>query len=305
MQQKWLVIINPASGGGKGAREWPKISKLLQEQELEHDPIFTEYEKHAITIAQEAILKGYKNIIVCGGDGTLNEVANGVLTQIAVPSQEITIGKISIGKGNDWARGMKLPKNYKKAIAHIKKGRTIIQDVGLVKTTAGERYFVNMSGTGFDGFVADKVNKIKKKGYNVGKVTYLLHVFLHLMQYKANPMQIKIDEGQVSHPVLTLAVGILPYNGGGMMQTPGALPDDGLFDLTIIKDITRFDILKEIKNLFTGTFIKHKKVDVYQCQQIEITSSPEVAVEVDGESFGTTPCSYSIIPSKLKVISGR
>ena len=122
--EKWLIIVNPNAGARKGAKDWPKISQYLNEADLSHICVLTEHRDHANRITMEFIEKGYRNIAVVGGDGTMNEVLNGIFTQDTVPSDEIILGMIPVGTGNDWSRMFGIPFEYKGAIEILKKKKT-------------------------------------------------------------------------------------------------------------------------------------------------------------------------------------
>ncbi|MBQ5691789.1 MAG: acylglycerol kinase family protein, partial [Alistipes sp.] len=130
MTNRWFVVVNPISGGGKGLGDFPKISHLLRENGIKHDPAFTEHRYHATELAVEAVNRGYRKIIVVGGDGTLNEVVNGLFIQKQCEPKDVLLAVIAVGTGNDWVRTFGIPRNYTTAIRAIKEGKTFLQDVG-------------------------------------------------------------------------------------------------------------------------------------------------------------------------------
>jgi len=312
IRDEWLVIVNPNAGKRKGEKDWKKISGELDEQGFKYKSLFTEHRFHAIDLSQDHINNGYTKIIVAGGDGTLNEVINGIFAQSAFPTTEITVGHISIGTGNDWGKMFNIPKKYPKAIKTIADGNTFIQDAGKVKYQLGKkgenRYFINMAGMGYDALVAQKTNKMKEKGGG-GPIAYLYNLFLGLFQYHKTFFEIEIDDKKVySGEVFSMSIGICKYNGGGMMQLPNAVPDDGIFDVTVFnKNATKTDVFKHLKKLYDGTFINLPIVDTYTGKHIKIYSRPKntVYLETDGESLGHSPLTFEIIPRSIKVITGK
>ena len=310
MQEKWFLIHNPVSGGGKSAKEWQRIRNILNLHHIPHEHRFTEYAGHAEQLAQEAISRSlsrtsvgsFTRIAVIGGDGTLNEAANGILKQNIIPPKDILLGLIPIGRGNDWARGMKIKRDYISAVERLAAGNSILQDVGIVKWQDQERYFVNMCGIGFDAFVAKKVNIKKARGGKVGHITYLLELFNNLLKYSSTSMTINLDDIEMKDDFFTIAVAILPFNGGGMMQAPGAMADDGLFHITLIRKISKMEVIMEVKNLFDGSFVKHPKVEQLTCRKISLISTPPVPVETDGEFITETPVTIEILPESLRVL---
>lgn len=305
----WMAIVNPNAGIGRGKKDWEQIKGLLLEKKISFDTQFTTHKEHAISITTRFIKKGYRKFIVVGGDGTLNEVVNGIFFQKNVATVEFTIGMIPIGTGNDWCRTFKIPFDYEKAIKVIDKGTTFVQDVGKVNyfssTTSKRRYFVNVAGIGYDAVVAAKTNKDKELGRG-GPLTYLKNLFTSLLFFKHSETEITID-GQPEirkNKTFSLSVGICKYNGGGMKQLPNAIPDDGLLDMTHIKKLGKFTVLKEVKNLYDGSFINHPKVETLTGRTFHIESNPAITLEADGESLGHSPFTFEIIPGSLRIVVG-
>jgi len=304
----WLVVVNPNAGSRKGEKDWPKIAGHLDENGFIYEAVFTEKRNHAIQITTSALEKGYRKIIVVGGDGTLNEVVNGIFRQQNCKTTDVVIGMIPMGTGNDWGRMYGIPKKYKKAIKVIKKGYRFTQDVGYVtfQDEQGEqdRYFINVSGMGYDALVAHKTNAMKDKGRG-GTMAYMLNIFTGLFQYKNTHFDIAVDGEEVfSGKVLSMNLGICKYNGGGLMQVPEAIPDDGLLDVTVIKAISKFKIIKNVAKLYDGSFIKLKFVNTYRAKTCRIVSRPHgiVMLEADGESLGHSPLEFSVLTKAATLI---
>lgn len=306
----WIAIINPNAGTRKGEKDWLIISRLLRESQIKFREFFTRQKEHAISITQETIKEGYRKFIVVGGDGTLNEVVNGIFMQKDVPADEFIVGMIPVGTGNDWCRMFNVPFKYKKAVKVIKKQKIFIQDIGKVEyfnaDTPVIRYFINVAGMGYDAIVAAKTNKDKSRGRG-GPLVYLKNLFTSLLFYKYSNTSIYIDDAEkpLSNLTFSLSVGICKYNGGGMMQLPDAIADDGILNMTLIKKLNKFSVLKEVKHLYDGTFIKHPKVETFTGRNIRIASDPPIQIEVDGESLGHSPFKFEILPGSLKVITGN
>lgn len=181
------------------------------------------------------------------------------------------------------------------------------QDVGYITfhTKDGEqkRHFVNVSGMGYDALVALKTNKMKDKGRG-GTLAYIYNIFSGLFQYQNTHFDITVDRKKVfSGKVLSMNLGICKYNGGGLMQVPDAIPDDGLLDVTVIRGISKFAIVRNVAKLYDGSFIKLKFVEQYRGASCTIISRPKgiVQLEADGESLGHSPLEFSVIPTALNV----
>lgn len=309
MSTEWFVIVNPNAGKRKGQHDWLTIARLLGEAGIEFINIFTEHRDHAMLLARKYIEKGFRNIIVVGGDGTLNEVVNGIFTQKHISPSEVTLAMIPVGTGNDWCRMYKIPSDYKEAISIIAKANIFLQDAGMVKyySSLGQektRYFLNMAGMGFDALVAKKTNRQKDKGKG-GPLSYFVNIFSSLFYYKATKTTVVLDNESVTQDVFSMSVGICQYNGGGMKQAPDAKSDDGLFDLTIIRNIGKFKVIRNVVKLFDGSFTRLPEVSTFRSSHIIIKSIFPMYLEVDGESLGHTPFEFTIIPQTLRIITGE
>lgn len=309
-KDEWFVLVNPNAGTRKGYKNWDKIRMLLTESEIPHQYIFTKHKEHAISITSRNIKKGYRKFIVVGGDGTLNEVVNGIFLQKNVPTDEFLVGMIPVGTGNDWCRMFNIPFKYEKAIEIIKQDKTFVQDIGKVTYQTGAkangRYFINVAGMGYDAIVAAKTNKDKARGRG-GALVYLKNLFTSLLFYKHSNTEVFINDKKEPNKskAFSMGVGICKFNGGGMKQLPNAIPDDGLLDMTLIKKLGKFTVLKEISHLYDGSFINHPKVSTFTGEKIKITSNPPITLEADGESLGHSPFVFEIIPRSLKVVIGK
>jgi diacylglycerol kinase (ATP) len=306
----WLVIVNPNAGRKKGEKDWFTINDHLNNSEIVYESVFTTHKEHAIALTTRFIKKGYRNFIVVGGDGTLNEVVNGIFFQKNVPTSEFLIAMIPVGTGNDWCRMFGIPFKYAEAIDLIRQGNTLVQDIGKVtyynSSTLKRRYFINVAGMGYDAEVAAKTNKDKEKGKS-GPFSYLKNLFTSLLFYKYTDTEISLAHSADSfkNKTFSISVGICKFNGGGMKQLPKAIPDDGLLDMTLIKKLGKFTVLKEVKNLYDGSFINHPKVQTFQSQSFKIESNPPINLEVDGESLGHSPFIFELIPKSLRVVTAR
>jgi len=306
-QKEWLVIVNPNAGNGKGKKDWDSISSLLKEEDLLFTVKFTERKGQAIIFTLEGITAGFRKIITVGGDGTLNEVVNGVFLNNVCSTLEISLALIPVGTGNDWGRMFGIPIDYKKAIKIIRDNKLMVHDVGLVSFFNGpekkNRYFINIAGLGFESVVVKRTNIQKDKGHG-GKLIYFYNLLMSLLSYKNTEAEIIIDGVKSNADVFSINVGNGRYCGGGMRQTPDALPNDGLLDVTIINGMGKFEIIRNLKILYDGTILSHPKIDGYKCKNIKVSSDSLMYTEADGESLGHTPAEFSIIPASINIVYG-
>jgi YegS/Rv2252/BmrU family lipid kinase len=294
--KQWFVIINPTSGNGSAAKKWDKINRLLKQAKFIFNYQFTEHPKHSIELVQYAVNQGFKDIIVIGGDGTIHNVLNAIQTQNFCEPNSINVGIIPVGTGNDWIKSYKISKNPKKAIQTILKENVTTQDVGVIeflKTNKNPVYFNNLAGIGFDGYVVSKVAKFK----NLGSVAYLIAAIIGLFSYKNFEVSISVNSRLISSKILLLVIGLCKYSGGGMQLTKNPNSADGYFDVSIAKDFSKFDIIKNIFNLFNGKIVNVSKVETLKCETLEVDVKDEYKplIEADGELIGEGSFKVSII----------
>lgn len=309
LTDRWFVIVNPVAGSGRGLIDFPQISRLLRNDDIRHDAVFTEHKHHATELTVTAANQGYRRIIVIGGDGTLNEVVNGLFIQKAVEPREMLLAVIAVGTGNDWVRTFGIPQHYSEAIRAIREGRSFLQDVGTVTYTESHytqtRYMANVAGLGFDAYVISTFNHLKMKGYKGGWM-YLYSILKSYFRYKSSGARIWVDDEVVFNDLMfSLAIGICKYNGGGVQQLPNALADDGLLDLTIIRPVHWWHIVFRLKKLFNGDIYQIGHVIHAQGRKVRIEAAPSIQLETDGELMGGTPVEVNIRQRAIRVVVTR
>lgn len=306
---RWFVIVNPVAGMGRGLQDFPLISKLLRNSEIQCEPVFTERTSHAVELTVKAVVDGYRKIMVIGGDGTLHEVVNGLFIQNSVKPDEVLLAVIPVGTGNDWIKMFGIPTRYNDAVQAIKDGYSFLQDVGEVTYEEAQyrqkRYMANVAGSGFDACVVRHFNHEKAKGRK-GSRLYLWSIIRSFFTYKSAGMKVCVDGKVVYNDLLfSIAVGIGKYNGGGIQQLPAAAPDDGLLDMTIIRPIHWWHIIFRLHKLFNGQIYSIGHTMHVQGSRITITSSPDSILEVDGELLGYTPLEFGILHRAVRVIVSK
>lgn len=299
-------MVNPHAGGGKGRRHWTTIKECLEQAGLSFEFACTEFKYHAVQLTVEAIARGYRRFVAVGGDGTLNEVVNGMFIQQDVPTDNFRLAVVAVGTGNDWLRMFGHPRDYQQQAQIIADGHLFWQDVGVVEYHSTgvpqKRYFVNSAGCGFEADVVSCTNRLKDAGRK-GVLLYIFSLLRVLFGHRSAQMQVQVDDSTVSScATFSLTAGIGRYTGGGMRQAPFASANDGLFDVTIIRRMSKLNVLFSLHRLYNGTVLDHSKISGQRGVSVRVESEPAVNVEADGESLGQTPMSLSLKPLALAIV---
>lgn len=305
---QWYFIINPIAGNGRGNQSWQKIQILLEQANISFDFGISSYPQHSIHLASYAVLKGHRYIAAVGGDGTINEVINGLFAQQKVPTDSITFAVIPIGTGNDWIKTHKIPTNLKKAVQLLVQSKVIKHDIGKVTyhnvdtLKKEQRFFVNIAGLAYDAFVT-KATQTRPK-YGNSKLYYLYLIVRCITQFKATPATISFDDQELSFPFFNITIGQCKYNGGGTILVPHADPTDGLFAVSLFKNVKPWEVIFKAPQFYTGSIVKHKEAVTAQVKHIKITAPVETPayVEVDGEWLGQSPIELTMLSASINVI---
>lgn len=297
------VILNPAAGRGNGIRALPQIKRLLTEQGLDFDLVCTERPWHAAELAKEAALDGYDAVVAAGGDGTVNEIINGLMT---LSSPAPALGVLCVGQGNDFAYGMGIPLDLEAGCQALARGYRRRVDVGRIIGGGypSGRYFGNGIGIGFDavvGFEASRMTRLS--GFPAYLVAVLKTVFLY---YKAPLSQIEYDDQTVVQPSLMISIMNGRRMGGGFYMAPAGKPDDGLFDLCIAREVSRLRIFSMIPHFLRGTQATQEPIRMARARRVVVTALKGVLpAHADGETLCTAAerLEIELLPSQLEVIS--
>jgi len=296
------VIVNPAAGANSTHRKWPRISRLLGHIGLSFDYEYTEGAGHAIELARTAASDGYPYLVAVGGDGTVNEVANGLLH--ATDAGSTALGVISTGTGSDFVRSVGIPRHYVRACSCLSGSRRTLIDVGVVEyQSQGQplrRFFVNAAGIGFDAAVVAATERLPK--YFGGTVPYVAGLLRTLLGYRNKSVVLRIDDRIETTCVLSVVIANGAYFGGGMHVAPEASLNDNLLDTVVIGDIGKLDLLKSLPMIYQGTHGNHPKVSMEKAARITVESSESILVHADGELLGEGPASFWLQPAALSII---
>jgi diacylglycerol kinase (ATP) len=298
---KTHIVLNPYAGRWKGAKLYQKILQYARAIKYLERFQLTTAPGEAIQIAKETKAE---LIVAAGGDGTVNEVVNGILQS----GSEKLLGVIPIGSGNDFAKMLNLkPFKIEMAIESLRRKTTITSDVGLIEFlrndgTSGNRFFINGVGIGFDAMTADESRKIK---HLRGIPLYTLALLKTLAKYKTPEMNIRIDDKNISGRIFLVAIGNGKSAGGGFLLTPDARINDEVFDVCLVNDLSIFRVLQVLPTVLKGKHTKYPEVTMMKAREIEIKSDSDLVLHADGEIIGTNLrwIKISIIPKAVEVIS--
>lgn len=287
---KLLFIINPIAGGGRAKDLIPLIKDKMKDNNIDYEIIETTEPRQAIEIVEKSKIPV---VVAVGGDGTVNEVAKGLIKR-----GNGYLGIIPGGTGNDMCKSLGLSMDPIHALETVIKGKTKKMDIGL----ANDRCFFNISSVGFDAEVVRNTEKIKTR--IKGKTAYILGVLVTLFKYRMKETNIEIDGEQVNKNMLLLAVGNGQYYGGGMRIMPDAKIDDGYLHLCLVKDINNLKLLFLFPSIFKGEHLKYEKhVEIYKAKKILIKTKGEFYLNVDGDLIHTKDkVEFKISPRKLDII---
>ncbi|MGE5124627.1 MAG: diacylglycerol/lipid kinase family protein [Acidobacteriaceae bacterium] len=288
MVKKYKFILNPIAGQGAGAQSAPDIHLLAREGLLDYDVMITERPGHAIELAHAAAMDNFDYVIAVGGDGTSNEVLNGLMQAWNEGRKNTCMGIVGIGRGNDFAYGLGVQPGLSAGFEIIRQDRIALMDVGFVR--GGDypqgRYFGNGVGIGFDavvGFEAAKLTRLH--GFMNYIVAALRTIFLY---FRAPQVRVEYDTQVINQPSLMVSIMNGRRMGGGFMMAPDALVDDGLLDLCIAGQMSRFGILRMIPKFMKGTQAREASIKTGRAGKIHIFAVEGVLpAHADGETICT------------------
>jgi YegS/Rv2252/BmrU family lipid kinase len=297
-----LFVVNPVAANGSTHRRWPEIAHRAAELGLRGEALFSERQGHAVELARRAAEQGARLVVAVGGDGTVNEVANGILSADGDGRPELAV--IPRGTGTDFVRHFRIPSGLDAAVRVALAGNSLAIDAGRLtyRSWSGEdetAYFVNAASAGMSGAVAQRANASSKA--LGGKVSFLWATIAVFAGWHASEMEIEVDGERRSGLMYDAIVANCRYLGGGMAMCPEARPDDGLLDVLVIGDITRRDLALTLPKVYRGTHLPHPKAEALRGRRISVRSDTPLPVELDGEQPGTTPAVFEVVPDALRL----
>ena len=296
MTEKILVIVNSFAGKLSGPAKCAAIQQGMRAAGLPIDMVLSNRPGHGIELTRRAVVQGYTTIIAAGGDGTINEVVNGLMLASSGPAA-CRLGLLPLGTANDLAYTLGLPTDIEAACRRIAAGQARPIDVGVVNG----RYFINNAAVGLEPMVTIAQHRMR---WLKGTGRYVVAALKTIAQAQSWDMRLEWDTGSYAGPMLLVSVGNGRRTGGAFYLTPQASPDDGQFDFVYGARMSRLKMLALLPKLFNGSHLGHPLVGYHRTRQLAITASPATPIQADGEVFETaaTRITYQILPGVLRVL---
>ncbi|MFO1527887.1 MAG: diacylglycerol kinase family protein [Turneriella sp.] len=305
-----VFIVNPQAGGGKSDKQ---LKALLAEIESIYGNAkiqFTERKLHATELARTAVQNGAELIVAVGGDGTISEVAAGFFDAkgkaLKPLKQAPALGILPAGSGSDYARTLGIPRSSAIALQILQTKHTRTMDAGLVEFTGNDgkptkRVFINIADVGIGGEVVDI---LERQGKRLGAfISYQIATLRGLIGYKNKHLQIVLDKKQKFDGVYNgVIVALGKYFGSGMKIAPDAQPDDGLFDVVMLGEMSKLEMIAKMQKVRSGTHIFEKNITVHRAKHVSIISDSKALLDCDGEMPGECPAEFTLLPGTLKVV---
>jgi YegS/Rv2252/BmrU family lipid kinase len=297
-------LVNPASANGSTGRRWPEIARRAHEAGLVGDALLSERPGQISELAQRAAADGAKLVVVVGGDGTVNEAVSGLMGLHEQGEEPPELAVLPRGTGTDFVRTFRIPTRIEEAIGVVRDGATRAIDAGRVefKTWDGSdatAWFANVASAGMSGAVAQRANTTSKA--MGGKASFLWATLAVFGRWKPTEMEVDVDGESRARLMYDVIVANCRFLAGGMHMTPEAEPDDGLFDVLLIGDISRADLALTLPKVYRGTHLPHPKAELLRGRVVSVRSPTPLPIELDGEQPGTTPARFEVVPRALRL----
>ncbi len=304
-----MVVVNPNSANSKTGRQWPAIEKRLEHAIGNFQVQLTKKTRDATHIVATALEEGATRIIVVGGDGTVNEAVNGFFHGSTPINPEATLGLIPRGTGGDLRKTLGIGRDLDECITVLAEENFRTMDVGLVSFIDHHgqevtRCFANITSFGIGGLVDQLVNN-STKAFG-GKASFIIGTLRALFSYTNKQIHLVVDDGFDEEIVANnVVVANGQFFGGGMWIAPEAKIDDGLFDVVILGDLSKLELVGLSKKIYKGAHLDHPKVKFLRGRRIEATCSEQALIDMDGEQPGRLPITLEVIPRVLKVYAPK
>ena len=291
--------MNPAAAGGTTGKRWPEIAHRAAQRGLDGDALISERPGQLTSLAADAVAGGATRLVVVGGDGSVNEVVNGI-----ADAHGVELAVIPRGTGWDFVRTFDIPRDVDAAVDVALTGSVREIDLGAVtyRTWGGEEarsVFANVASAGISGAIAQRANESSKA--LGGKVSYYWATLAVFFGWQTGEMRVTVDGESRSGKMIDAVVCNGRYLGGGMMMCPDAEPDDGVFDVLLIGDVTKRDLLLVLPKTYKGNHLPHPRLELLRGKVVTVESAEPLPIELDGEQPGTTPARFEVLSRALRL----
>jgi diacylglycerol kinase (ATP) len=295
-----VFLVNPASANGSTGRRWPELARRAAAAGLEGATLFSERQGHLAELAREAALDGAELLVVVGGDGSVNEVVNG----LAGLGRQPAVAVVPRGTGWDFSRTFGIPRKIDDAVQIALQGDVRTIDLGRASYRAWDgsdatAWFANVASAGMSGAIAKRANETTKA--LGGKASYLWATFAVFSGWEATEIEVAVDGERRAGPMFDVVIANGRFFGGGLEICPEAEPDDGLFDVLTIGDVTKRDLVQTMPKMYRGTHLPHPKAELLRGSSVTVTSETPLPIELDGEQPGTTPVTFEVTAGALRL----
>lgn len=301
-ERRFFFIVNP--GAALSTQRFAAVASFLRKQGIAYSAAATTGPGDARELASLACARGYRAIVCVGGDGTVNEVVNGLATSGGEIDERAVLAIIPSGTARDFARSVGVPMRREAAVERLLAGQETRVDVGRIQFADGRvHFFVNVFGAGFDAEVAERAQDVR--GAISSIPAHVLAFASALAEHQNKQISIAFDgnQGDALHfrcSMVVIANG--PSYAGVMRFAPSAIVDDGLLDVVVVGDVARIEILLNLPRVVAGTHLDHAKVAAYRVPALSLESDDGALVQADGEVVGRLPAHVDVLPRALRLI---
>jgi diacylglycerol kinase (ATP) len=291
--------VNPASAGGATGRRWPEIAHRAAALGLVGDALLSEEPGHLAALAEQAVRDGARRLVVVGGDGSVHEVVNGI-----AEADGVELAVVPRGTGYDFARSLGITRDLDGAIETALSGDVREIDLGLVSYRSwagadGRAWFANVGSAGISGAIAQRANETSKA--LGGRISYYWATLAVYAGWQTGELRVSVDDEIRGGKMIDVQVANGRYVAGGMMLCPEAEPDDGVFDVLVLGDVTKRDLLFVLPKTYRGKHLPHPRLELLRGRVVTVDADEPLPIELDGEQPGTTPARFEIVPRALRL----
>jgi diacylglycerol kinase (ATP) len=293
-------LVNPASDNGATGKRWPELAHRAAQLGLAGETYLSERPAQLIELAERAARDGAELLVAVGGDGTLNEVVNGLVRS----GSDAQLATIPLGTGMDFVRTYGIPTRFDDAVHNALNGAPRTIDVGRVtyrewSGVGAERYFANVGSVGMSAAVAQRANGMSK--VLGGRATFFYALVRVFFEWDNTVITVRLDDATREARMHDVIVANGRWHGGAMLLAPEAEQDDGLFDVVLIGDVTKRDFVTTAPKIYKGTYLAHPKVELLRSRTVAVEAPERLPIELDGEQVGTTPVRFDVLPHAVRV----